>query len=172
MPTRVAFAEATRIIHHETNPLHAATTGAVASQPGGGGQSAAVADQPGGDGSHLRSALHAAAASELSRTDSRLRDDQELGDHHARLFWRLHVLLHYRSPGPRDSVAQPGVDSGRTARDGGRPAVQRARSATSVGRPRTCTRCSARVPKSRRSAGDSRVCIPRSANCWEPITDR
>ena len=49
---------------------------------------------------------------------------------------------------------------GEIARDGRRPAISRARSATSAGRPPTCTRCGARGPRSRRSAAASRACIP------------
>ena len=48
----------------------------------------------------------------------------------------------------------------------------RASSATSAGRRRTCTRCAARGPRSRRSASGCRACTRRSASCSAPTTAR
>ncbi len=44
-----------------------------------------------------------------TRADPRVRDDQGLGDDHARLLRRLHVLLDHRAPGPHHPVALAGV---------------------------------------------------------------
>ncbi len=65
---KLAFAEATRLIHNETNPHNARRLvqwhdrqAVVVNPP-------QLPAQPGGDGSDLRPALHAAAASQLSRS--------------------------------------------------------------------------------------------------------
>ena len=59
------FAQATKVIHQETNPLNAKTAGPVPRPPGGRLQSAGPADQPGGHGPDLRPALHAQAAPDV-----------------------------------------------------------------------------------------------------------
>ena len=52
------------------------------------------------DGPHLRPALRARAAPRLRRgEDPGLGDDPLLGEHHARLLRRLHLLLHHRARG-------------------------------------------------------------------------
>ena len=50
-----------------------------------------------------------------------LRDDQGLGDDHARLLRRLHVLLDHRPPGADHPVAVAGIGPGRGAADGPDP---------------------------------------------------
>ena len=106
---KLAFAEATKIIHNETNPYNAKRLMQKHGDSDGRCQSTAVSDQPSGDGSNLRLALHAATPSQLHRTDSGVRDDQGFGHDHARLLWRLHVLFDHRPPGPNHSVTQQGV---------------------------------------------------------------
>ncbi len=62
------------------------------------GQSARLPAGNRGDGRRIRPALPAGAAPGLwQREDPRLRDDQDLGQHHARLLWRLLLLLHHRA---------------------------------------------------------------------------
>ena len=56
-------------------------------------------------GPNLFAAVYATAPSKLLGENSRVRDDQGLGDDHARVFWRMHVLLDYRSSGANHSVA-------------------------------------------------------------------
>ncbi len=105
-----AFAEATRMIHNETNPFNARRLvqwhdrQAVVCNPPPLPISKAAMDRD------LRPALHAPAASDLHRADPRVRDDQGFGHDHARLLRRLHVLLDHHAPGPHHPVAQPGVD--------------------------------------------------------------
>ncbi len=60
----------------------------------------------------------------------------------------------------------------RSAQARRRPGISRASSATSAGRPPTCTRCAAPGPRSRRSASGFRACIRPSANCSAPIMAR
>ena len=107
-----------------------------------------------------------------TRADPRLRDDQGLGDDHARLLRRLHVLLDHRPPGPDHPVALAGVGPrAKSAR--WRPTrSSRASSATSAARRPTCTRCAAPGPRSRRSASGCRASTRRSASCWAPTTAR
>ena len=69
-------------------------------------------------------------------------------------------------------VAQQGVGAGRSPSRWPATRSSRAWSATSAGRRPTCTRCAARGRRSRRSAGGSRACIRRSASCWAPTTAR
>ena len=116
----------------------------------------------GGDGRDLRPAVHAPAAPDRTREPiPALRDDQGLGHDHARLLRRLHVLLDHGPPGPdHPDRARRSRSCSEVAQDGGRPGVQGRRSATSAGRPRTCTRCAARGPRSRRSASGCRASIP------------
>jgi hypothetical protein len=69
----------------------------------------------GGDGPHLRSALHAPAASVLQGADPRPRDDQGFGHDHARLLRRLHLLLDHGAPGTDHPVALAGIDPAASA---------------------------------------------------------
>ena len=119
-----AFAEATRMIHDETNPYNARRLVQGARPAGDCLQPSRAADLPAGDGSRLRTAIHAAAAPGLHRADPRLRDDQRLGDDHARLFRWVHILLDHDAPGTDHPVAQQAVDPRRGSRDGERLAVQ------------------------------------------------
>ena len=107
------------------------------------------------------------------RADPGLRDDQGLGDDHARLLRRLHVLLDHRPPGADHPVAVAGVGPRPScAQMAARPEVLGRRLATSAARPPTCTRCAAPGPRSRRSASGSRASIRRSASCSAPTTAR
>ena len=107
-----------------------------------------------------------------TRADPRVRDDQGLGHDHARLLRRLHVLLDHRASGPDHPVALAGVGPAAKCARWRPTRSSRASSATSAARPRTCTRCAARGPRSRRSASGCRACIRRSASCSAPITAR
>ena len=70
------------------------------------------------DGFRLRSALRARAASLLRRReDPGLGHDQVLGDHHARLLRRLHVLLDHRARGPHHPEPLGGLDPARDRAD-------------------------------------------------------
>ena len=110
------FAEATRIIHNETNPYNAKRLvqwhdrQAVVANPPPLPISQAV------DGRDLRPAVHAPAAPDVHRADPRVRDDQGLGHDHARLLRRLHVLLDHRPPGADHPVAEQGVGPRRNPR--------------------------------------------------------
>ena len=85
----------------------------------------APADQPGGHGPDLRPALHPPAAPDVpGRADPGVRGRQGLGDDHARLLRRLHLLLDHGPPGADHPVAVAGVGPGRDLPDGGRPGVQ------------------------------------------------
>ena len=108
---KLQFAEATRIIHNETNPYNAR---ALVQWHG---HQAVVVNPPqlpiseAGHGSHLWLALHASGPPQLPGADSRLRDDQGFRHHHARLLWWLHVLFHHRPPRSSDSIAEQGTAS-------------------------------------------------------------
>ena len=79
-----------------------------------------LADQPGGHGPGLRPALHAQAAPDVPRAeDPGLRGDQGLGDDHARLLRRLHILFDHGPPRADHPVAVARVGPGRAAVDGG-----------------------------------------------------
>ena len=116
------FARATKIIHQETNPLNAKRLvqfhdrQAIVCNP------PPLADQPGRHGPDLRLAVHAQAAPDVQGAeDPGLRSRQGLGDHHARLLRRLHVLLDHRPPGADHPVAVARIGPGRAAADGPGP---------------------------------------------------
>ena len=116
------FARATKIIHQETNPLNAKRLvqfhdrQAIVCNP------PPLADQPGRHGPDLRPAVHAQAAPDVQGPeDPGLRGRQGLGDDHARLLRRLHVLLDHRAPGADHPVAVAGIGPGRAAADGPGP---------------------------------------------------
>ena len=117
----VLYAHASRILHLEANPGNAR---ALVQRHGDRDVWLNPPPMPlttAGDGSRLRAAVHARAAPALRRReDPRVRDDPLLGDDHARLLRRLHLLLDHRARGPHHPEPLRGVD----------PARDRARSAT------------------------------------------
>ena len=160
-PTSWAFAEATQDLHNETNPLNARRLVQYHDRQASSPTRPRLPLGAGRDGPGLRPALHAQAAPELRRAaDPGLRDGQGLGADHARLLRRLHVLLDHGPPGPdHPSRSRRSRSWARSAR--WRPTrTSRAWSATSAGRRPTCTRCAARGPRSRRSAGGCPASIP------------
>ena len=107
-------------------------------------------------------ALRARPASRCLRRhaeDPGLGDDPLLGEHHARLLRRLHLLLDHRARGPHHPEPLRGLGH---ARDRGDPRQGRraspASSPTWAARPPTCTAWPARSPRSRRPAA-SPVCV-------------
>ena len=106
-------------------PLQRPAARSVARSAGGGGQPAALPDHAGGDGSNLWVALHAKAASDLSRTDTRVGHDQGFGHDHARLFRGLHLLFDHHPPRPHHPVAQQRIGARRNPADDRRPQIQR-----------------------------------------------
>ncbi len=114
---------------------------AVSRPPGDRLQPAAVAGQPGRHGPDLRLAVHAQAAPDVQGAeDPGLRGRQGLGDHHARLLRRLHVLLDHGAPGADHPVAVAGIGPGRAAAAWARTPAFRAWSPTSADPRPTCTR--------------------------------
>ncbi len=69
-----------------------------------------------------------------TRADPRVRDDQGLGDDHARLLRRLHVLLDHGAPRPDHPVAQQGIGARRNPPDDRRSRVSRG-SISDIGGP-------------------------------------
>ena len=127
-------------------PGQRARAGAAPRRPRRLAQPAAAAAHHAGDGRALRAALHARAAPALRRAnDPGLRDDPLLGDDHARLLRRLHLLLDHRARGPHHPEPLRGLDP---ARDRDASATRRpaspASSPTSAARPPTCTAWPAR----------------------------
>ena len=148
-----AFAEMTKIIHNETNPYNARRLvqyhdreAVVANPP-------ALPLSAGGDGPRLRPAVHAQAASRLSRpADSGLRDGQGLG---ARSCAAASAAARSaRSPPTRGGSSKAAARNRSWAKSARwRPTrTSKASSATSAARRPTCTRCAARGPRSRPSA--------------------
>jgi uncharacterized radical SAM protein YgiQ len=81
-------------------PVQRPAAGAMARPPGRGLQSAAAAAQPQAAMDRIYGLPYTRKpASRATRADSRLRDDQGLGHHHARLLRRLHVLLDHAHQG-------------------------------------------------------------------------
>jgi len=104
------------------------------------------------NGRDLRPAVPARAAPGLrGRENSRVQHDPLLGEHHARLLRRLHLLLDHRCRTCRASPAS---------------------SQTSVARPRTCIAWPASPPRSRKSAAGSPASTPTSARTSTPTTRR
>ena len=122
-------------------PLERQAARAISRPPGDRLQPAPVADQPGRHGPDLRPALHAQAAPDVQGAeDPGLRGRQGLGDHHARLLRRLHVLLDHRPPGADHPVAVAGIGPGRAAADGPGPELFGRRLRHRRARRPTCTR--------------------------------
>ena len=167
------FARATKIIHQETNPLNARTAGPVPRSPGGRLQPAGLPISQ-DDMDRIYGLPYTRRPHPMYRgaEDPGLRGRQGLGDDHARLLRRLHLLLDHRPPGPDHPVAIAGIGPERAAPMGRRPELLGRRLATSAARRPTCTRCAAPGPRSRRNASGSRAFIPRSASCWGPTTAR
>ena len=117
---KMAFAEATKIIHNETNPYnakrltqkHAELT--VVVNPPQFPISQDAMDQIYG------LALHTSATSIVQGKNPRLHDDQGFRHDHARLFRRLHLLFDHRSSRPRDSISLQRFDHQRDRHDGQR----------------------------------------------------
>ncbi len=111
---REAYARASRVLHRESNPGNARAAGAASRRPRPLAQPAADPAVDGRDGRGLRPALRACAASVLQgRQDPGLGDDPLLGDDHARLLRRLHVLLDHRARGPHHPEPLGGLDPAR-----------------------------------------------------------
>ncbi len=104
---KMQFAEATRIIHHETNPYNARRliqwhgNQAVVVNPPQLPISEAAMDR-------ITACLTRAARIQATRTDSCSRNDQRLCHDHAWLLRWLYLLLDHRPSRPRDPVAQQG----------------------------------------------------------------
>ena len=101
-----AFAEATRIIHNETNPYNAKRLvqwhdrqAIVANPP------PFPISQASMDAIYTLPYTRRPHPS-YSEPIPAFEHDQGLGHDHARLLWRLHVLLDHRAPGPHHPVAQ------------------------------------------------------------------
>jgi hypothetical protein len=137
-------------------------------------QSAADPADHTGDGCGVRPALRARAASELRRRqNTRLGDDPLLGQHHAWLLRRLHLLLDHRARGPHHPEPQRGFgDQARSRRSATRPPDSPASSPTLVGRPPTCTAWPASRRRSRAPAAACPACSPTSATTSTPTTPR
>ena len=170
-----AFADATRVAPPRDEPPQRAAPHPAPRRPHCSCVNPpAPAARRGGDGRASTTCPTRAGRTRATReADPRLRDDQRLGADHARLLRRLHVLLDHACTRAAPSRAAAERRSSREVeRDGAPTRTSRARSATSAGRRRTCTRCAARGPRSRRSAGASRACTRRSASCSAPTTGR
>jgi uncharacterized radical SAM protein YgiQ len=100
------YAHASRVFHLESNRA-TPRAAAGARRARRLAQSAADPADHTGDGCGVRPALRARAASELRRRQNpRLGDDPLLGQHHARLLRRLHLLLDHRARGPHHPEPQ------------------------------------------------------------------
>ncbi len=102
----VLYAHANRVLHLETNPGNARALVQRHGERDVSDKSAADSAGNERDGSRLRPALRALTAPALRRRDRRPRrrdedprlgNDPLLGQHHARLFRRLHLLLDHRA---------------------------------------------------------------------------
>ena len=110
-----SFAEATKMIHNETNPYNARRLvqwhdrqAVVANPPA---LPVSQSDMDRIYGLPYTRRPHPS----LFRADSRFRNDQRFGDDHAGLFRRLHVLLDHRPPGANHPVAQQRIGAERSA---------------------------------------------------------
>ena len=100
--TREAYARASRVLHRESNPGNARAAGAAPRRP------RAVGDAAADPADHARDGRASTTCPMRARRipsygdaeDPRLGDDPLLGDDHARLLRRLHVLLDHRARGP------------------------------------------------------------------------
>ena len=119
----VLYAHANRVLHLETNPGNAR---ALVQAHGGKdlwlNPPALPLSDP-RDGLRVRHAVYARAPLRVRRcAHPRLRNDSLLGEHHARLFRRLHVLLHHGARRPHHSESLRRIDP----RRGGEDSRQRA----------------------------------------------
>ncbi len=114
----VMYAHASRVFHLESNPGQCARAGAAAWRTRRLAESAAAAAGDGRDGRRLRHALCARAASELWQgAHPGLGNDPLLGQHHARLLRRLHLLLDHRARRPHHPEPLRAVDPARDRTD-------------------------------------------------------
>ena len=146
-------------------PGQRARAGAAPRRPRRVAEPAAAAADDAGDGPHLRAAVHARAAPALRRReDPGVRDDPLLGDDHARLLRRLHLLLDHRARRPHHPEPLARSRScARSRRSATTCRASPASSPTSAARPPTCTGWRARAARSRRRAAGRRACYPASA---------
>ncbi len=169
---KLAFAEATRLIHTNTNPFNAADARAVP-RPAGGradppalplsqAEMDAVYDLPYTRRPHP-SYTEPIPAYEMIKDSVTIMRGCFGGCTFCSITAHQGRIIQSRS---QESVLK------RSREAGGRPGVQGHRSATSAGRPRTCTRCAARGRRSRRSASGCRASIRPSASCSAPTTGR
>ncbi len=98
----VLYAHASRMLHLESNPGNARALVQRARRPRGLAQSAADPADHRGDGRTSTTCPTRARRIRAygEREDPRLGDDPLLGEHHARLLRRLHLLLDHRARGP------------------------------------------------------------------------
>ncbi len=155
-----AYARASRVLHREANPGNARPRPAPR-RPRPVAQPAPDPADQRRDGRGLRPPLRPRAPPVLRRReDPRLGHDQVLGDDHARLLRRLHLLLDHRARGPRHPEPLGGLDPARDRADPRQDPGLHGRDLGCRGPDRpTCTGWPARTRRSRRRAG----CPPASS---------